>query len=120
MAWKRDRGRLFSEKQKDRIVEMLLEGKSKSDVGKVVGCHRSCLDYILKVRYGTVEVEVVRKKWEKESAPKPAPKPDKAKPQGLNDEQRYLLWALQGALNKVGGVSYVDRLIVDISSGRYE
>jgi hypothetical protein len=117
MAWKRAKGngRLFSEKQKDRMVQMVLDGKSKAEVIKEVGCHRSCLDYILVERFGTPTVKPGMK-------PKGAKKIDveETGPALDEGERDYLLWALRGALNKVGGASYVDRLIADIRDGRLD
>lgn len=119
MAWKRD-GRLFSEKQKDRMVKMLKSGMSKAAIIKEVGCHRSCLDYILVSRFGTASVKPDSKELSLDTESTEGRKLDSTPLGSPGDaaELAYLKWALEGALNKVRGVSYVDRLIADIRDGR--
>lgn len=120
MAWKRakGKGRLFSDKQKDQIVELAKSGMTKTEIIKEVGIHRSGLDHILASRLGSVDISAYKGRRKRETVEAVVAASLKQDASREQQERDYLLWALRGALSKVGGTNYVDRLIADIRDGR--
>lgn len=127
MAWKRPLagGRNFDDVQKDAMIQMLLQGKSKAEVAEESGCSASGLDYTLRVRFKTSNIKQILAMQDNTGSVPEEPvalrgfttaATRNAKVRDSN-EAKYLLWVLQGALAKSDKQSYIDRLIIDIRDG---
>jgi len=133
MAWKKENGRSFSDVQKRKIIAMVQTGRKKWSIIKEVGCHRSALDFIL-MQHDKGELKATKGKpitkeelqqvgfgktvASKTVAAKTHVIVYKEKTNTDTRELVYLRWALHGAMNKVEGASYIDRLIADVRDGR--
>jgi len=126
MAWERQPDGKFSEKQRKKIMAMVESGKTQVEVAEIVGCDASSISLMLKAakkkaKKKPAKRKLVKRKPTKKKSKKPAKRPPRkpAKKQARVDGERaYLQWALRGALSKVKGVSFVDRLIMDIANDR--
>lgn len=120
MSWVRQPDGKFSEKQREKIISMVeVEGKTQIEVARIVGCDSSAISLMIKMAKARKKAKAEKKAKRRVKGKKPAQKKSaKAKPAQSDGEKAYLLWALRGALSRVKGVSFVDRLIMDVANDR--
>jgi len=114
MSWEKDSKGRFSGLQRSKILRMSLRGWKAPKIAQHVGASNSTI-------YSIIEAE--KKKGTKPSngglkkQKPPIDLPTVVESDGK--DSGYLLWALSGALRKVGNQNFVDRLIEDIQEGRF-
>lgn len=118
MAWKKNKYGKYSMKQRHRIAA-LCQKQPMADIARVVGCEPQTINYIKKqaVREGWREVITQPAKRAKKGALATAPSSPGAVP-GL-EAAAYYRWVAAGALSKVNGESYIDRLLADLNGDAF-
>ena len=126
MSWERNKLGKFSNRQRHRIAGMVLQdGRSRQDVGEQVKCTAQTVGYIVKQakKEGWVEARPKQPKVATSRTPPEAPAeaPPERKPNVVSvrsEEVDYYRWVAFGALAKVSGESFVDRLVNDLKDDR--
>lgn len=96
----------LTDKQKAKILRLRRTGKTYKEIKKATGNAQSTICRVLS------EAGLTKPQ---EKSQKASTKAGRKTGRSAKDETAYLLWALKGTLN-----GWVDRLIKDISSGRFE
>jgi hypothetical protein len=113
MAWKKNANGRFTPEQHDKIWEMHWAGLEVSEIADKAGCAWSTVQNSINKRSKKKEV------GKKSGPPKVVVDALNRVNEDLSDERKYLLWALRGTLSKFEGQSYLDRLLVELKSGKF-
>lgn len=117
MAWKKSENGRFTTAQREKMYKMYKGGAEISEIAEKAGCAWSTVDNVLK--------SVLKKLSTKKKVGTKRKKMPSALNEALNgtdpaEEAAYLMWALRGSMNKVGGIPYLERLAHDFRNGRFD
>jgi hypothetical protein len=112
MAWKKNERGRFTPAQHQKMFDMHKAGMEISDIAEKAGCAWSTVDNAIKKLKGKKPKKNGKKKM-------PAVLHKALNGTDPTEEQAYLMWALRGALNKVGDKSYFERFVEDTQNGQF-